>query len=245
MKIRGENITPDDTLVFGQHGMETEMLTMGGNHFGTFAIDRVKFLGLAKSVYQVSPESWEPRVHILSNCREYLEPLRILIHDIESMVFHSPQTLLDPRRMEEFENRLTLGFMDVLFQCHQTSGLAHPPSREYRRRILHKVDDFLFDHQGEVVKLTDLCHVGGTSKRALQYAFQEAYQMSPMSYLKMRRLNLAHRELLRESPETSTVTDIAYRYGCCHLGRFAIEYKKHFAESPSQALMRSSKSTPK
>jgi AraC family ethanolamine operon transcriptional activator len=51
------------------------------------------------------------------------------------------------------------------------------------------------------------------------------------------RLNAARRELTSGAPG-STVTGAAMRSGHLHLGRFAIEYREQFGESPSATLRR-------
>ena len=57
-----------------------------------------------------------------------------------------------------------------------------------------------------------------------------------MGFLKAQRLNAAYGKLLAAEPESTSVTDVALRYGFNHLGKFAIEYKRTFRESPSKTL---------
>jgi AraC-like DNA-binding protein len=57
-----------------------------------------------------------------------------------------------------------------------------------------------------------------------------------MQFLKGRRMDAVYRELLGADPGATSVTDIAVRYGFTHLGRFAVEYKHNFQESPSATL---------
>jgi AraC-like DNA-binding protein len=62
--------------------------------------------------------------------------------------------------------------------------------------------------------------------------------MSPKRYLLLRRMNLAWRALRAARPDTVTVTDVATHYGFWQLGRFAVEYRSLFGESPSVTLQR-------
>ncbi|MFF0738954.1 helix-turn-helix domain-containing protein [Streptomyces sp. NPDC004111] len=52
------------------------------------------------------------------------------------------------------------------------------------------------------------------------------------------RLARAHRDLLRAEPAARTVTDIAYRWGFHHPGRFAADYRRTYGEPPSHTLRR-------
>ena len=57
-----------------------------------------------------------------------------------------------------------------------------------------------------------------------------------MRLLKTTRLDGARSELLKADSDSVSVTDIALKWGCQHLGRFSVEYKQRFGESPSATL---------
>ena len=60
--------------------------------------------------------------------------------------------------------------------------------------------------------------------------------MSPMRYLKVRRLN-AVRQLLKASvPESCTIVTLANQFGFYSKGHFARDYKAMFGELPSETL---------
>jgi transcriptional regulator GlxA family with amidase domain len=54
----------------------------------------------------------------------------------------------------------------------------------------------------------------------------------------MLRLSSARRALLSADGTIAKVTEIAMSFGFAELGRFSVEYKKAFGESPSQTLYR-------
>jgi AraC-like DNA-binding protein len=82
--------------------------------------------------------------------------------------------------------------------------------------------------------ISALCHSLAVSERTLRKAFQEKYGLPPCRLLRMLRLALARDALL--SGRSITVTEIAMQFGFAELGRFAVEYRKVFGESPSQTL---------
>src|SRR6185312_10048590 len=49
----------------------------------------------------------------------------------------------------------------------------------------------------------------------------------------------AARSFLLEDTNTTSVTDVATRFGFTHFSRFAQDYRRHFGETPSRTLQRS------
>jgi len=73
--------------------------------------------------------------------------------------------------------------------------------------------------------------------RQLQKLFRDQFDMSPAVYLRNLRLDGARSDLLA-GEETTTVSDVAYRWGFNHLGRFAQHYEHKFGETPSRTVRR-------
>jgi AraC family transcriptional regulator, ethanolamine operon transcriptional activator len=108
---------------------------------------------------------------------------------------------------------------------------ALPASAASRRRIVARARQYMQAHAQEVIAVPDLCQAIGTSRRALQYAFEEVMQISPVTYLRAMRLNQVRSEL-RQNP-AAPVGDVAARWGFWHPSRFASDYKALFGELPS------------
>ena len=64
--------------------------------------------------------------------------------------------------------------------------------------------------------------------------------MGPIRYLTLRRMNLVRRALQRADASTATVTQLATDHGFWELGRFSVNYRQLFGESPSETLRRPS-----
>jgi len=96
---------------------------------------------------------------------------------------------------------------------------------------------YIGDHIAEPITVADLVAATGVSARALHDGFAKFRGLSPMRYVRRRRLDGVRRDLMAAAPG-ETVTAIASRWGVSQLGRFAVEYKAFFGESPSETLRR-------
>lgn len=89
------------------------------------------------------------------------------------------------------------------------------------------------EHPFTTTELAGLARVG---VRRLQESFREYVGMSPMAYVRQVRLERVHEELRGAGPEELSVSEVAWRWGFAHHGRFAAQYRTRFGETPSQTL---------
>lgn len=85
-------------------------------------------------------------------------------------------------------------------------------------------------------RVADLAGEVGVSPRTLQEAFQRERGTTPLEELRRTRLARAHADLLDGSPESTTVTEVAARWGFFHLGRFSQTYRAAHGQAPSTTL---------
>lgn len=113
-------------------------------------------------------------------------------------------------------------------------GRSSPPLAP---RCVRLVEDHLVAHCDEPLTPESLAALAGVSVRSLFLGFQRYRGVSPMKLLRELRLQRVREDLLAAPPGTR-VTDIALRWGFTHLGRFSLEYRQAFGESPSATLAR-------
>jgi AraC-like DNA-binding protein len=92
---------------------------------------------------------------------------------------------------------------------------------------------------GQEARNTSVRHLAtrlGYSARALQLAFAQNLGLGVARYVRLVQLHHA-RDALRGA-EVATVSAAATRYGLWHFGRFSVEYRRIYGESPSETLRR-------
>ncbi|MQW90479.1 helix-turn-helix transcriptional regulator [Sinorhizobium saheli] len=112
--------------------------------------------------------------------------------------------------------------------------LGRPAALPAPRHVKWAIE-FMHAHLGDPITIADVAAAARVSVRTLQQGFRQFRATTPMAYLQELRLAAAHRELT-SAPATTTVADVAFRWGFGHLGRFAADYKKRFGQTPSQTL---------
>jgi AraC-like DNA-binding protein len=129
-----------------------------------------------------------------------------------------------------------------------TAGLlgSHPHNcpesfRRLERRIvprdLKRAIDYIEAHLDSPITLPEIVAASRVPGRTLFKHFRHYHGLSPMAYVRMARYQKVRERLERAEPEEH-VSEIAMGAGFDHLGRFAVEYRKRFGESPSETLRR-------
>ena len=88
--------------------------------------------------------------------------------------------------------------------------------------------------------LADLCAAGGVGKAWLHKCFVEVHGISPMAYLRARRLSFARERLLDRVDPPRSVKDVSLSLGFANGGRFAAAYAALHGELPAATMTRNS-----
>jgi len=103
---------------------------------------------------------------------------------------------------------------------------------------LRKAVEFIRRGHGRKISMVDLVAHCGVAERTLRKHFRAFMDVSPLEYWRRFRLAAAREELLKGSNSTS-ITEVAMRFGFNHFGRFSGQYRRSFGEKPSTTLRRS------
>ena len=138
---------------------------------------------------------------------------------------HSPEIIASTDAARGLEQALIAAMTD----CLSAPG-RHSSGNRGRARIMEKFFGILRAHPNDVIHLPELSAEIGASTRTLTTCCNKTLGMSAHRYLRVRQLNLVHRELASANPMATNVTQIATTYGFWELGRFAVAYRALFGE---------------
>jgi AraC-like DNA-binding protein len=107
-------------------------------------------------------------------------------------------------------------------------GVAKPAGRAY----VNDAVEFIEQQARLPITVQDIAQHAHVCVRALQLGFRDELGVSPTTYLRKVRLHGAYEDIVNQHGELS-ITEVAYRWGFRHLGRFAQLYREQFGFAPS------------
>jgi len=231
--LGGLEMKADDMAVFGR-GATSIVRTEAGYHWGAMSLahEDLAAAGEAIAGREVTCPS---DTHLLRLPAALLATLRTVHVQAARLARTTPELLAAPALSRALEQQLT----HVMIAC-LTAGTSTEPRRRPRQhvRIVGRFLEFLEARPNEPVYLTEICTVIGASERTLRTCCQEVLGVGPVRYLWLRRMHLARQALLRADASAANVTKVATAHGFWELGRFSVEYRTLFGESPSESLRR-------
>ncbi|MCF6387933.1 AraC family transcriptional regulator [Mycobacterium sp. MBM] len=181
------------------------------------------------------PMAFEPQFDLTSEAAMRWHAAVQLIH---TEVFHTGSLVGRGQGIGAVED-LVMSSLLHLQPSNYYTEFAAPARPDKRKAVVQAAIDYLDDHLAEHITMRAVADAVHMSVRAVQQGFHEQLGISPMTYLRERRLERAHEELMDAAPADGiTVTSVAERWGFHHLGSFGAEYRKRWGESPSQTLRR-------
>jgi AraC-like DNA-binding protein len=175
------------------------------------------------------PIAFEPDLDLTAGAgATLLGIVRLLRDELEQP---APSPLVRPRLCDVLLTSL------VTLPHHPGSHLLDLAPPRVAPGCVRRAEEYIAAHAGEAITLADIVAAAGAPARSLQAAFRALRGTTPMAFLKLQRLERVHRQLLAPTPET-TVAGVATAMGFSSAGRFSVEHRKRFHESPSETLAR-------
>ena len=230
---KGQILDPR-SLVFLPPQTEHQDITPANSYWALVSFDRAHLEMALASLSGVEPALNSQASRILLPEAGAFDVLRRGLKAIHGAVQSDPSFLDVPEARQGVEESV----LSALALALGSASHVRPPGygAAARTRVVRQVEAYLSAASTESLYLADLCAVAGVGERTLRYIFQERYGMSPVQYLKLRRLHQVRRALRRADPDLNTVQSIANRCGIWHMGRFAHEYRTLFNEAPLETL---------
>jgi transcriptional regulator GlxA family with amidase domain len=149
----------------------------------------------------------------------------------------NPAAAVSKAALRELEQAIAIQFLQGTSHNFSrflaSDGVVHVPHQARRAA------EFIDANWSEAITIERLVEVTGISSRMLFKAFLKTYGMSPMVFVKRKRLEEARRALESGEP-TMSVTRAAIECGFLNQGHFARDYRLYFGEVPSRTLQRHS-----
>lgn len=224
-----------DTLFFIPEQTEYDIYVPAGVKTGYISLNQDEFLSGARVL---NPEEWElPPRQLLSLQATQQASLKAVVN----LWLKAAATITTPGAPLEtavMHGNLLQNILQIATSARPDQSRLSPTERARAFHTCRMARAFVNERLAldVVPTIVDICTSVGVSQRSLQYAFRVYVNMSPFAYLRYCRLNRVRATLRASDPQLTTVTEVAMRFGFLHLGRFALDYKQVFHESPSTTL---------
>ncbi len=197
--------------------------------------DRLGALGAVMAGYDITPPRDDMKVTPSAAAMAKLQRLHAASARLAD---HAPDVIAHPAAAYGLEQALT----EAMIECLSGAEPAADSSSQRRHeKIMRKFHMMIEGHSEEAIYIPDLCAAVGVSQRTLNVCCHESLGVSPKRFLLHRRMRLARRSLGQADAATTTITEIAARFGFWNFGRFAVEYRGLFGEGPSATLARTAR----
>jgi AraC-like DNA-binding protein len=235
----GRGISGQSLIIFPCGG-DFESNTQPGFDVFTLSLSEAVLEHVAKLHYQ------RPLSDFIGSGREVCDrsagaviELRAMLHSLSINVGRWSASQCQPGGPElaALEEKLA----ELVLKCLER-GEVKSADRKLSRRMkaLGTVLATIEDTQIEVLNLPEIMKQVDVSRRTIEHAFQDRFDVSPAVYIKAIRLKALNKTLLLGDKRELSVREICQRHGFHHLGQLANDYTKLFGELPSTTLRRHS-----
>ncbi|HIL94939.1 MAG TPA: AraC family transcriptional regulator [Pseudomonadales bacterium] len=156
---------------------------------------------------------------------------------VNYMYFEAEQGRLSGKSDETILCGLKASLFDILLDGghHNYSDILLKPKGTIAPKQVKLAEQYIHANAENPISINELSRICGTTPRSLQLSFKKFRDTTPMAYYWRVRMQRARLDLLAAENDL-TIAKVATKWGFNHLGRFSVEYKNSFGESPKQTL---------
>ena len=130
----------------------------------------------------------------------------------------------------------------LLLTAHSHTGapsndtVAEPQPPEALPDVIRHAIAFIDEHLADDIGVDAIAQAVFITPRMVQMMFRRHLNSTPTEFLRQRRLERAHHQLLIADAHATTVKEVASRWKFGHTGRFAIAYRAKYGQAPKDTL---------
>jgi AraC-like DNA-binding protein len=232
-QIGGREMANDNLVVYGR-GSTNIVRTDASTRWASVSLDHAELMAAGKAITGrevVCPSD----TYLVAPPPLVMTQLKAIHSLAIKLAKTAPEALLAQAAARALEQQIKYAMVACLTGDRPSERRWLPGQHA---RIVNRFLEFLEVRPDEPVYLAEICAAIGASERTLRTCCQEVLGVGPVRYLWLRRMYLARQALLHADALAATVTEIATAHGFWELGRFSVEYRGLFGESPSESLRR-------
>ncbi len=199
----------------------------------SFAMDDIPYLSESVLGFNLRPPRSEL---VVTPPADAMANLRRLHATAGALASQAPEFFKNPEFVRGLQHILSQALVGCL---EGNDGHERTRVQSRHKKIMQRFVAVLEEQVGRPIYVLEMAQAVGASVRSLTECCQEHLGMAPKRYLLLRRMHLARQALIAANTSVSTVTDVATEYGFWQFGRFSVQYRSMFGESPSVTLQRS------
>ena len=235
--LNGMGLGPDRVMA-SPSGVDVEFVVAAEYESVAFLLPRDDFERQRTSRAEQHQRFFLQGVHLLKPGLVAARRLYGLGRRLVELAAKKPDLFELPATQSAAEGELLDALFAILQSTDPHESTAQERTRQCHSQIVQAIEKYALDHTVGPLRMTELCEASGVSERTLQYAFKQVLGMSPVTYLNRLRLHRVRRTLRAADQASTTVTDVALRWGFWHISDFSRAYKRCFGELPSDTLRR-------
>lgn len=229
----GVSVSADD-VILQRAGVDADYISGSIWDSVVFAIPEADLMRRIANFTQKDPEDSLRALEVVQLTPQHAAQIRRYARNYLGTLKHCFANPELATKLQEMDEPMCIKLAQLI--AHSLTDSAERHGSAQRQKLIQKIKNFDDEHSFQPVNIETLHELAGLSSRTLRRIFKDQTGMSPLHYLKCRRLNHVHRRLRESSPDSTLVKQVAYDFGFRHLGQFSHDYRELFGELPSHTL---------